>query len=126
MAGAEIFEKARYLGGKIESIRAYRRDGRTLPVNNESFGFLLRLLEKEHHWPGIIKAVNTAAEPFRSDPERRILIIHRILMSLEAMIIDGWVEAKHNAALPLEDLRVVSKDIRANLDQQDLLQPASG
>ena len=119
--GAEKFEKARYSGGKIESIQAYRRNDRTLPINNESFGFLVRLLGKEQHWPGIIRAINTAAEPYRVDPERRILIIHRILMSLEAMIIDGWVEAKYNPSLPLEDLRVASKDIRENSDQKPLI-----
>jgi flavin-dependent dehydrogenase len=115
--GASLEEKARYLGGEIHKIGAYRRDGRVLPVNNEAFGFLLRLLEREHHWPGIIKAINIAAEPFRPDPEKRILIIHRILMALEAMIIDGWVTATRNPSLPLENLRVTSIDIRKNTDQ---------
>ena len=36
------------------------------------------------------------------------------------MIVDGWIAATHNPALPLEDLRVTSIDIRANTDQKKI------
>jgi flavin-dependent dehydrogenase len=117
LAGATRFEKARYNNGEVQKVSAYRRGSRTLPIDNESFGFLLRVLETEHHWPGIIKAINAAAEPLRSDPEKRIQAIHRILMSMEAMINDGWIVATRNPSLPLENLRVTSIDIRPNTDQ---------
>ncbi|HWD39601.1 MAG TPA: hypothetical protein VG944_12185, partial [Fimbriimonas sp.] len=120
LEGATLFDKARYLGGEIQKIQAYKRDGKLLPVNNEAFGFMLKLLEREHHWPGIIQAIRDATEQFRPDPDKRTLIIHRMLMALEAMIIDGWVTARHNTDLPLKDLRVTSIDIRANTDQQKL------
>lgn len=122
--GAETFEKARYFGGEVQKIKAYRRGERVLPVNNEAFGLVLKLLESEHHWPGIIKAINAYAEPLRVDPQKRILAIHRILMALEAMILDGWVTATHNPEFPLQDLRVTSIDIRANTDQKKLLHAA--
>jgi len=122
--GATLFDKARYVGGAIQQIQAYRRGDRVLPVTNESFGFILKLLEAQHHWPGIIKAINAATERFRPDPEKRILIIHRMLMALEAMVLDGWVTATHNPNFPLEDLRVRSIDIRANTDQRELVNAA--
>jgi flavin-dependent dehydrogenase len=115
--GSEAFEKARYANGEVQAIRAYRRGKRTLPVRPDTFGFIVKMLRKESRWPGIIRAINAAAEPLRSEPERRILFIHRILMAMEAMILDGWIRATHNPNYPLEDLRVTSIDIRANTDQ---------
>lgn len=121
--GAELFERAQYTDGGVQIMRAYRRGDRILPLRSDTFGFVAKLLETERHWPGIIKAINMVAEPLRPDSDRRITFIHRILMAMEAMIEDGWVTARHNPALPLEDLRVTSIDIRDNIDERHLRSP---
>jgi flavin-dependent dehydrogenase len=118
LEGATLFEKAQYQDGEVRKIKAYKRGERVLPLRNESFGFMFKLLEKEHFWPEIIKSINAAAEHLRPYPERRTLAIQRILMAFEAMIIDGWVTATHNRMYPLEDLRLTSIDIRSNTDQR--------
>ena len=119
LGGSSFIEKARYQNGEVLKMRAYKRGERRLPVNEE-FGYVLNLLQTEHHWPGIIKSINASAEKYRPEPEVRTRVIHRTLMALEAMILDGWVTATHNPEYPLEDLRVTSIDIRANTDQRQL------
>ena len=81
----------------------------------------MKVLDREHLWPPIIKAINAATEKLRPEPERRVQVIHKILLAMEAMIIDGWITATHNPAYPLEDLRVTSIDIRRNTDQAPLI-----
>lgn len=117
LANATWVDKARYGGGRVTKQGSYRRGEKLLPADNPSFGFLINLLQRAHYWPEIIQAINAHAEPLRPDPEKRILVIHQILQAFEAMILDGWVIAKHNPSLPLQDMRVTSIDIRANTDQ---------
>lgn len=117
LEGASLYEKAQYLDGEIQKIGVYRRGERLLPFSKDSFGFVIKTLKSKHHWPEIIKAINEVTEHLRPTPETRSVVIHRILMAMEAMIVDGWITATHNPAYPLENLRVTSVDIRLNTDQ---------
>lgn len=117
LEGAALEEKATYADGRVLPLNTYRRDGRALPLNRNTFGFLVAVLQKHRHWPEIIRAIVGSVEHLRPNPELRSLTIYRVLQAFEAMILDGWVRARHNPSLPLEDVTISSLDIRANTDQ---------
>ncbi|CAN5371545.1 hypothetical protein BH11ARM2_BH11ARM2_19880 [soil metagenome] len=117
LAGAAFEEKAVYLEGRVEPIGVYRRGERSLPLNRNSFGFLVAVLKKHRHWPEISRAITGSVEHLRTNPGLRSLTIYRVLQAFEAMVLDGWVRAERNPDLPLEDVTISSIDIRANTDQ---------
>lgn len=118
LAGATLEEKATYVEGRVQPIGTYRRGERSLPLNRNTFGFLVAVLEKHRHWPEIIRAIVGSVEHLRPNPELRSLTIYRVLQAFEAMVLDGWVRAERNPRLPLEDVTIGSLDIRANTDQR--------
>ena len=118
LKGAVLDEKATYSEGRVEPIGVYRRGGRSLPLDRNTFGFLVAVLKKHRHWPEIIQAIVGSVEHLRTNPDRRSLTIYRVLQAFEAMILDGWVKAECNPAHTLEDVTIHSLDIRANTDQR--------
>jgi flavin-dependent dehydrogenase len=116
-ADAQISEKATYADGRIGVVKTYRRGSRLLPLNRNSFGFLVKVLEQCSHWPEIDKAIIQSVEHLRPNPDLRDLTIYRVLQAFEAMVLDGWVTASRNPDLPLRDMRLSSLDIRVNTDQ---------
>lgn len=99
LQGAKFDHRPFYKDGMIEKVPCYRRGNRTLSLIGP-FATLVELLKKNENIFDIRRAFGEFAESHQdlADPG---IITWLLIEGLEAMVVDGWVEAKRYKSLPL-------------------------
>ncbi len=96
--GATELELGSYEFGKVVRFKGYERDGKLLPIR-EGFKFWYLVLQSEHDWPGIMNRIQIHVDR-RFAPEERPGEVYKLLINLEAMILDQWVKAEDRPGHP--------------------------
>ncbi|MBS1708769.1 MAG: tryptophan 7-halogenase [Armatimonadetes bacterium] len=100
LVGAKPYDRAVYTEGRVEKVPCYLRDNRMLPLQG-AFYFWMEVLSRDTRLPGIMKMWNMIREHHREDPNFDREIAAQMTSAMEALILDGWVEASYDPALPL-------------------------
>lgn len=117
LTDARLEKRASYRGGEVFEIPTYVRDDRRLPMI-ERFQFWFSVLENESDWPGMLRCLHAATDHLKPDKYRFWGAIRDLLESLEAMIADGWVIARHNPDRPLQNVSLPpAGQLRINTDE---------
>jgi len=115
--GATLEKRARYAGGQIFDVPTYVRGDRRLPLV-ERFSFWVSVLQQTNHWPGMLKSIHEATDHLKQDKYRFWGAVRDLVDSLEAMVGDGWVTARLNPDLPLQNVSLPPVgQFRKNVDQ---------
>lgn len=97
LAGATWKDRAWYRNGGVVKDPCYVRDGKVLPVT-EAFEYVIHVLQQRCKLPDILTLLKAESE--RNANPRIHGLVQQFPEALEAMIIDGWVIASHDEALP--------------------------
>ena len=93
LEGAESLSAATFDKGRIVSQRAYRRNGKTLPMI-DVMGWLVTNLKEERSVPELRQLVNDVARERRMSVPWGIRFLNEVFTSLEVLLSEGWVEAR--------------------------------
>lgn len=105
---AKLEERAIYQRGRVTRHNCYVRNGKVLPVQGP-FGMMIEILSTEEYLPGVMEQIHTRSEKIAGvDPAFARGVA---LQSLEALILDGWVDAKYYKKLPLLDMQTPDSTI---------------
>ncbi len=104
LEGAVRKDRASYTEGRVRRTSAYHRGERVLPVDG-AFVVLLNVLQRESRVDRILDRLKAAAREFGGGDAVYQHLMITALQSLEAMVLDGWVEARHSPGVPEVDLR---------------------
>jgi flavin-dependent dehydrogenase len=91
--------------GRIQSVECWRRGDRVLP-NAGAYRGVIEVLKEENDGQAIMRRIFARIDPSLSEDNRhRVLSDH--MQALEAMLLEGWISAKHDKRMP--DIRLKDK-----------------
>lgn len=115
--GAERKERPRYLDGHVIPDPCYVRDGKVLPLMG-AFSVIVSVLEHFHKLPDIVATIGEIARRKATDKLFQQTVMPNITQAFEAMIVDGWLDASYDPALPR--MPVAGGFVPAKLNQDQI------
>ncbi len=100
LEGAVWHERAIYFDGKVMRDPGYLRGKNLLPIRGV-FELWIEILQRESRLPGILTRLNKLKEDNKDDKVFLSEVLGPSSSALEAMILDGWVDASYDPSLPL-------------------------
>jgi len=104
LAGATWHDRAIYFEGTVRKDPGYLRGNKLLPISGV-FEFWVEVLQRESKLPAILALWGKVREQHKDNAEFRTSIGSQMPAALEAMILDGWVDASYDPSLPLVELK---------------------
>jgi hypothetical protein len=100
LEGAVKEDRAHYHEGRVLKDPCYRRGDKVLPIR-DVFEVWLTILRRESKIPGINREIATMARHFAGNPAFKEQILNKLVIGMEALISDGWVNVRYQPGLPL-------------------------
>jgi len=103
LEGAVRTERAKYAEGRVDRCPCFIRGKRVLPVISV-IDLVVTLLQRATDRPTIARDLREVAERYKEAPSFLTYVLAPFQMTLEAMILDGWVSASYDPAIPMTPL----------------------